>query len=112
MSKSITGSFVLSNGSPVSNGTLYLQLSQNAVTTATPPVQVSSRIYSIGLDINGSLPSGAARLANDELSPSGTYYKLTVNQAGGGRVYGPQFVTVTGTAPIVLTNFTPSNPVV
>jgi hypothetical protein len=112
LSKSITGSFVLSNGSPVSNGTLYLQLSQNAVTTATPAVQVGSHIFAVPLDINGSITAGTVVWANDELAPAGTYYKATVNLNGGGKVWGPQYVTLTGAAPILLTNFTPSNPVV
>jgi hypothetical protein len=112
LSKSITGNFVLASGSPVMNGTLYLQLSQNAATTATPAVQVSPALITITLDINGSIPSGTVIWANDELVPSGTYYRMTLNQQGGGRIYGPQPVTVTGTAPINVTNFTPGFPII
>jgi len=80
---------VLANGSPVANGTLYLQLSQNAQFTATP-TQVAPKLISITLDINGSVPSGTTLLANDELAPTTTYYRMTVNQQGdfaylGGR---------------------------
>jgi hypothetical protein len=107
LTKTITGNWVLPNGSPVANGTLYLQLNQPAIATATP-AQVAPRINAIGLDSNGSIPSNTVLLANDEMNPSGTFYRASVEQAGGGTIYGPENFTITGSSPINLNLIVPT----
>lgn len=70
--------------------------------------QVAPKLIAVSLDVNGSVPANTAIIANDELTPAGTFYRVTVEQAGGGRVYGPDSFSITGVSPINLNNLVPS----
>lgn len=107
MSKTITGTWITPTGAAVANGKLYLQLSQDATVASTG--QVAPSLITIQLDATGSIPAATTIWANDELSPGGTTYQLTVAENGGGRVYGPEQFSITGSSPINLNSFTPSS---
>lgn len=106
MSKIITGTWLYTSGLAVANGTLYLTLSQDAVVVGTS--QVAPAIYAITLNSSGQIPANTYILANDELSPSGTVYKASVIASGGERVWGEQFLAITGASPINLNNLVPT----
>lgn len=105
MTKTVTGTWQFPDGSAVANGTLYLQLTQDANVVSTG--QIAPRIVQITLDATGSIPAATVVFANDELTPSGTLYQVAVTQQGGGRVYGPELYSITGTSPISLNSFVP-----
>lgn len=105
MTKTITGTWQFPDGSAVANGTLYLQLTQDANVVSTG--QIAPRIVQIALDATGSIPAATVVFANDELTPSGTLYQVAVTQQGGGRVYGPELYSITGVSPISLNSFVP-----
>jgi len=107
MPKVITGQWLYPNGSQVSNGILTLQLSQDA--TASGTGQVAPLVIKINLNSAGSIPVSTSIFANDELSPAGTTYIAVVNEPGGGRVWGPEILPITGASPINLNNITPVN---
>lgn len=105
MPKVITGTWQNPDGSAVANGTLFLKLSQDAVAFGT--AQLAPTIVAIQLDATGSIPTNISIYANDELIPNGTGYYTSVVQKGGGKVYGPDLLFLTGSGPINLNNFTP-----
>jgi hypothetical protein len=106
--KTITGNFVLPSGCPVANGVLFASLSADAVVTTSPLGMCAPKLLQYTLNANGSLPANSLILANDELTPSGTQYTLSCSLAGGGRVWGPEIYSLTGSSPINLNNFTPT----
>jgi hypothetical protein len=54
------------------------------------------------------MPSAFTILANDELTPSGTFYLTTVFDSNGARVFGPERWVFSGTSPIDLDTMTPT----
>lgn len=60
------------------------------------------------LDQNGQLPPNTQIWYNDELTPAGTAYKVSILAAGGGLVYGPQFFILAGASPSSVDNMFPS----
>lgn len=105
--KTITGTWVYADSTAVANGVLYLTLSQDAVVVSTG--QVAPSIIAINLTANGQIPANTSIYANDELSPSGTVYKATVVATGGGRVWGPEFLAITGVSPIDINLLVPTS---
>lgn len=108
MSKTITGTWVYASASPVANGLLTLTLSQDAVVSGTNQVAPRAPIV-FTLNASGQIPSATTILANDELTPSGTVYTLSVAAPGGGIVYGPETFSIAGASPINLNNSTPTS---
>lgn len=96
MAISLTGGkFSYPSGVRVANGTLRLELSQDGVVTASSQ-QIAPKFIDIALDANGSIAAPPSIFGNDEISPSGTYYRATVFDSAGNRVFGPQFWSLTG----------------
>jgi hypothetical protein len=54
------------------------------------------------------MPSSFTILANDELTPSGTFYLTTVFDSNGARVFGPERWVFSGASPIDLDTLTPT----
>ena len=98
--KTIEGQFVGPNNAPIANGTLLLQLSQDAFATSGAG-QIASRLpVVISLDAEGNIPAGTQLFGNDELTPAGTYYTATVTSPTFGQVYGPEEWSLVGDSPI------------
>lgn len=112
MSKTIVnGSFADPAGNFVANGVLILKLSQDA--RETTGGQVAPLKVLVPLDATGDVDDNEGAdpvtiLANDELSPSGTWYRASVNDANGARVWGPQKWSLQGGSPIDLDGITPA----
>ena len=103
--KQITGIWQDARGNMAAYGVLHAQLNQDAnVVDAT---QTAPRSVVFPLDISGDLASSAQIWANDELTPSGTYYTLAVCAYGGGVIWGPVRLVISGTAPINLNAMIP-----
>lgn len=98
MSKVVTGQFQYPNGTPAASATLQLQLSQDATVTSTS--QIAPTLLYIVLDSEGNIPAETVVWANDELTPSGTYYIASVKAPNFGFVYGPENWPIAGTSPI------------
>lgn len=105
MPKIITGTWDHADGSAVANGFLYLKLSQDA--TAVGTGQVAPRLITIQLTSTGSIPTNTSIYANDELSPVGTSYSLSVDDLGRGNVWGPEIFELTGSSPIDINSLVP-----
>ena len=90
----IFGSWRDPRGIRAAKGTLHLKLNQDAVIPATG--QAAPRGVSYTLDDSGALISGSQVWANDELLPTGTYYIASVNEVGGGLIWGPQNLYIAG----------------
>lgn len=101
----ITGNWILPNGSAVANGLLYLQLSRAAQTGGANQVTVPYTV--VTLNSSGSIPASTTVVGNDALTPSGSYYLCYVSQFGGGLIWGPQSVTVSGST-FNFNTFTPA----
>ena len=102
--KTIVGQFLYPDGSPIANGVMTLQLSQDA---STGEGKVAPTILYVSLDEQGSF--SVSLFGNDELSPSGTYYTITV-YANGRLVYGSEAYNLSGTSPVNLDALTPVKP--
>src|SRR4051812_28726087 len=88
------GSFQNVAGVAVTNGTLRLELSQEAKVIVGG--QVIPTLLDIPLNASGSITTNTSVYGNDELTPSGTTYRATVFDSNGARVYGPQTWSLTG----------------
>jgi hypothetical protein len=104
MMKTIIGNWSDPSGKVANWGKLFLVLNQDALTYAG---QVAPREVSFQLDVNGSLPAGCRIWANDELTPTGTYYRVTVTSQGGGVIWGPRWMILSGLDPIDLNAIVP-----
>lgn len=108
MPKLITAQFKFPDATPVSFGTLSLKLSQDTVVQFFN--YVAPKNVQITLDINGQIPGGGSLIyGNDELIPAGTVYIMSVSDAGGGLVYGPELISIVGVSPINLNSIVPTN---
>jgi hypothetical protein len=96
--KFITGIWQDARGNLAQWGKLHLKLNQDAVVKNTN--QVAPREVSFALTQQGALKSDARVWANDELSPDGTYYTATVTAFGGGLIWGPQWIIISGPDPV------------
>lgn len=100
--KTITGgNYQNTNGTPCAGCVLYLQLGTDATVIGTGQVVPSTNAYT--LDVNGNVPANSNLWANDQMQPSGLTYKATLTLPGGGQVWGPEFLFISGTSPINLT---------
>jgi len=110
MPKTLTnGSFQFPTGALVAGGTLQLDLSDSAAIIAGG--QLAPRSVRFTLDTNGDVLSSPASIiyGNDELTPSGTFYRATVRDATGTQVYS-QIWILQGTSPIDLDLLVPTAP--
>src|SRR5208282_4612267 len=107
MPKTLQGTFTYPDGTPANGATLYMKLSQDAVALGTS--QIAPRIVTITLNSSGQIPGGTSIYANDELTPSGTVYNSSVIAIGGGLVYGPELLSVSGTSPVNLNALVPTD---
>lgn len=103
--KTITGSFTNENGTPVSNGKLFLTLTSPTSASGTqlatqPPVKIK-------LDVNGTIPANTKIWFSDEF-PQLTVYSLSVQEAGGGLVYGAEYFMFVGQDPLDVSKMLPS----
>ena len=107
MSKTLeNGSFQDAVGTVVNAGTIEFVLSHDAMIIAGG--QVAPTRVSATLDSSGDMPSAFTILANDELTPSGTFYLTTVFDSNGARVFGPERWVFSGASPIDLDTLTPT----
>lgn len=101
--KTVFGTFQNSDGTPVKNGRVFFNLSEDASALGT---QVSSSIpKSFNLNSNGSF--SGEMFANDEFTQSGTTYLVAVLEAGGGLVWKSSGMSITGSSPINLNGIIP-----
>lgn len=112
MAKGITGIFSYPKPqtlpSPnVSNGTLIFLLSAAGQNTSLGVGVVPTQV-AYPLDQNGFL-DGTKNfiIANDEINPSGTTYRMWLKDSGGGQVLGPLVLSIVGTSPINLNDLVP-----
>jgi hypothetical protein len=92
----LTGTFQNPDGSPISNGTLVLQLSQVALVNGTSwiaPVRIL-----VTLTGAGEIPSSTEIYGNDVMLPAGTEYSYFVLNAIGRRVIPPTIFIPTGSS--------------
>lgn len=94
--KVITGTWVYSDGTPVAGGRLFFKLSQDAAALGTS--QIAPQLISFTLDNTGSIPANSKIYFNDELTPVGTTYTVSVVEHGGGLVWGAESVSIVGTS--------------
>ncbi len=107
MSKTLqNGSFQDAVGTVVNAGTIEFVLSHDAMIIAGG--QVAPTRVTATLDSSGDMPSAFTILANDELTPSGTFYLTTVFDSNGARVFGPERWVFSGASPIDLDTMTPT----
>lgn len=107
MSKTLqNGSFQDAIGTVVNGGTIEFVLSQDAMIIAGG--QVAPTLVTATLDSSGDMPAAFTILANDELTPSGTFYLTTVFDSNGARVFGPERWVFSGASPIDLDTLTPT----
>lgn len=100
------GSFQDPRGNAVNAGTVEFVLSQDAMIIAGG--QVAPTLVSTTLTATGDMPGSFTMLANDELTPSGTFYLVTVFDSNGARVFGPERWVLSGASPIDLDTLTPT----
>ena len=107
MSKTLqNGSFQDAVGTVVNAGTIEFVLSQDAALIAGG--QVAPTRVSATLDSSGDMPGAFTIAANDELTPSGTFYLTTVFDSNGARVFGPERWVFSGASPIDLDLMVPT----
>lgn len=107
MSKTLeNGSFQDAVGTVVNAGTIEFVLSHDAMIIAGG--QVAPTRVTATLDSTGDMPANFTILANDELTPTGTFYLTTVFDSNGARVFGPERWVFSGSSPIDLDTMTPT----
>lgn len=100
-----TTAFQDPQGNVLANGTLILQLNllANAAGGQVEPVPVV-----IPLDATGKITGQPVNLwANDQLTPSGTFYVMRLFNSNGLQVAGPVNWTISGAAPIDVSAINP-----
>lgn len=101
MSKTLNnGSFKTADGIAIASGTLLLTLSSDGNITAGG--QISNRTYAIGLDGNGDVSGPPTIIGNDEITPSGTWYRAEVIDSNSNHVWGPMRWSLSTASPINL----------
>ena len=98
------GGYVYPNGSPLANGYLLLQLTNDcSINSANGYGQVGGgSVVKINLNSSGNV-SGVNIWPNDVLLPSGSQYIIRVYSQAGMLVSGPSLLTITSSpSPFVL----------
>lgn len=95
-------------GNCLANGSITFQLSQPAMITSGGG-QVAPAFVSVTLDATGKIPAGTTLWGNDQLTPSGTGYTVTIHNSAGTTIAGPFTWIVQGSSPIDLSQEQPSS---
>jgi hypothetical protein len=104
--KVITGKWEDAAGQLAAYGRVHFRLNQDAA-TLTGDTRVVPREVFFQLTNAGALPEDSQIWANDELSPAGTYYRMSVNALGGGTIAGPEHLILSGPSPININSLVP-----
>lgn len=106
------GSFRDSGNNLIASGSITFQLSAPALVASTgqivPNVPITYNLDS-SADIVSSNPTPYL-WGNDQLSPSGTYYIVTIRNAAGAIVRGPENWVIQGSSPIDIGTIVASTP--
>lgn len=95
-------------GNVLANGTLILRLNQPATATSAGGGQVDTADIVLVLDANGKITGQPVSLwANDQLTPSNTFYTARVFNANGLLVAGPVNWTISGSSPVDVSAINP-----
>lgn len=91
----IIGNFQAPDGTPLSNGYLLMQLSQDGQVNGTSQITAGSKIK-ILLDSNGNIVVSPTQNVwpNDSITPNTTTYTVTAYSASGQPVWGPNSVQI------------------
>lgn len=114
--KTILGKFTQSDGKPAANATLTLKLDQTAHTIIKGGAELEwpdDYEKSVQLTAGGEIPPGVTILANDEIAPGGTDYKVRVfePESEGGPLPLTHFrgwLEIVGNSPIDLNTLDPA----
>lgn len=90
------GAFQDALGNPVALGYMTFELSQDAQVNANTQLG-AGRIITITLDSSGNVAGTQSMWPNDQLSPAGTFYNVSVYTANGQLVWGPNAQQVLST---------------
>lgn len=103
-----TNAFQDSAGNVLANGTLILRLNQLASATSAGGGQIEPVDIVLTLDANGKITSQPVNLwANDQLTPTTTFYVMRLYNSNGLLVAGPANWTISGAAPIDVSALNP-----
>lgn len=110
--KTVTSSqpFQDPQGNVLANGYLTLDLNTVAVITGGSGQVAPSRV-TITLTSGGLVPGGTVMWANDQLSPSGTFYTVRIYNSNNLVVGGPLVWNVAGASPIDLSQLANQQPI-
>jgi hypothetical protein len=101
-------------GNPIANGRLIISLSQEALDTLSESILVCPlEEVSYPLDASGNIVTTDTPLvwANNNLTPTTTYYMARVYTAGGQLAWGPNAVYAIVSGGVVsISQWTPGNP--
>jgi hypothetical protein len=106
------GGFSDAAGNVLASGFLLFYLSHDEQNTFLPSQVVSGLSVKINLDNNGNVVAGSQIYANDQLSPTGSFYTVEAYTNDGRRAWSyPQYITVTtGSGSFSLSGIFPTNP--
>jgi len=87
----IGGSFQDILGNPIALGSITFELMQDAQVTGQPIDICMGTIITLLLDSSGNVASSPAQnlWSNTQLTPNGTFYRVSVYTANGQLVWGP-----------------------
>ena len=106
------GGFTDAASNVLANGYLLFYLSHDEQETQGPSQVVAGLPVQINLDNNGNVVVGSQIYANDQMSPSGSYYTVFAYTNDGRKAWAyPQYITVTSSSPpFNLSGIFPTNP--
>lgn len=104
-----TVAFQNSSGIVLASGTIVMRLSQDAMITSGGGQVAPTTRTVIQLDVNGLVPAGTLIWANDQLTPTTTFYISRVYDSNGNLVYGPENWVLAGTSPIDVSQLVPAS---
>lgn len=103
-----TNAFQDPGGTVLANGILTLALSQVASASSAGGGQIEPVQIAFALDATGKITGQPVNLwANDQLTPTGTFYIMQLFNSNGLRVVGPTNWTISGTSPIDVSAINP-----
>lgn len=103
-----TNAFQDGAGNVLASGTLVLRLSQFASATSAGGGQVNPVDIVLPLDATGKITGQPVNLwANDQLTPTTTFYTARLYNSSGLLVGGPVVWTISGSSPIDVSALNP-----
>lgn len=103
--KIISGKFTFPDNTPAANAVLTLVLSQDGGVGSS---QIAHVPLTVQLDATGSIPANTGIFANDQISPNGTYYIVSIKDSVYGLVYFEK-LAIQGVSPIDLNQLVPNS---